>query len=77
VKIEIFGPGCQKCKKAEANVIETIGKLGISAEVVHVQDLKEIASRGILATPAVAIDGVVKLSGRVPTETMIRQWFGK
>ncbi len=77
MKIEIFGKGCAKCERTEAIITATVKRLGIDAEIVHVRDLQEIVSRGVMVTPAVAIDGVMKITGRIPTESMVRQWFGK
>ncbi|MCC6907865.1 MAG: TM0996/MTH895 family glutaredoxin-like protein [Phycisphaerales bacterium] len=65
VKIEIFGTGCPKCKALEKSTREAVGQLGIEAEITKVETLDEIVSRGILMTPAIAIDGEVRSSGRV------------
>ena len=53
-----------------------LAKVGVEAEVVHVTDLNEIVSRGILVTPAVVVDGVKKVEGKVPSEGEIRRWVG-
>ncbi|MCD6521876.1 TM0996/MTH895 family glutaredoxin-like protein [Candidatus Calescamantes bacterium] len=66
MKIEVLGAGCPKCKKTEANVREAIQRLGISAEVAHVYDMKEIILRGVSQTPAVMVDGKLVVAGRVP-----------
>ena len=77
MRIEIFGPGCPRCRKTEELIAETIKKIGVEAEIVHVTDLNEMIERGIMMTPAVMIDGVKKIEGKIPTEAQIRQWFGK
>ena len=77
MKVEILGVGCPKCKNTEALIEETIRKLGIDAEIVHVTDLNEIIDRGVMMTPAVFIDGQKKIEGKVPTEAEIRKWFDK
>ena len=77
MKIEIFGKGCAKCERTEAIITETVKRLGIDAEIVHVLDLNEIVGRGVMVTPAVAVDGVLKISGRIPSESMVRQWLSK
>jgi len=77
MRIEIFGTGCPKCKKTEAIVAETMRKLGVDAEIVKVDDLNEIVNRGVMVTPAVAVDGVTKIEGKIPTEDMVRQWLTK
>ncbi|MDW8310412.1 MAG: thioredoxin family protein [Verrucomicrobiales bacterium] len=76
MKIEIFGPGCPRCQETERRVLNVLARSGKDAEVVHVRDLKEIASRKVMFTPAVAVDGVVKISGRVPTEDEILKLLG-
>ncbi|MGE5485746.1 MAG: thioredoxin family protein [Ignavibacteriales bacterium] len=77
MKIEILGPGCPKCRKTGQLIEDTLRKIGIEAEIVHVTDLNEIIDRGVMMTPAVMVDGVVKIEGRIPTEAQIRQWSGK
>ena len=77
MKVEVLGSGCAKCRKTEEMISETIRKLGIEAEVVHVTDISEIVDRGIMVTPAVVIDGKTVSEGRVPSEAQIRSWFGR
>jgi small redox-active disulfide protein 2 len=67
MKIEILGSGCAKCKETEKHVGEALGRAGVQADVVHINDIKEISRRGVFFTPALAIDGQVKISGRVPS----------
>jgi small redox-active disulfide protein 2 len=71
MKIEILGPGCPRCKETERRVMNVLAKHGIDAEVVHVTDLKEIAKRKVMFTPAIVVDGEVKISGKIPTEDEI------
>lgn len=66
MKIEILGSGCPKCEKTESNVRKAIEALGIDAEVAKVTDQDEILARDVMMTPAVAVDGEVKVSGKVP-----------
>jgi small redox-active disulfide protein 2 len=77
VKVEVLGIGCPKCRKTEELILQTIKKLGVSAEIVHVTDLNEIINRGVMMTPAVMIDGVKVMEGKLPTEAQVRQWFSK
>jgi len=72
-KIEIFGTGCPKCKRTEQNVRRAVQELGIEAEVIHVYDQLEMLKRGITNTPAVVIDGEVKITGRVPEVDEIKE----
>lgn len=72
-RITVYGPGCMKCQKTEANVRQVLAETGIEANVEHVTDMQAIVAAGVMATPAVAVDGVVKLKGRVPTAEELRQ----
>ncbi len=72
-KISVYGPGCMKCKQTEALVRQVVTETGTDATVEKVTDFQAIAAAGILSTPAVAVDGVVKLKGRVPTAEELRQ----
>jgi small redox-active disulfide protein 2 len=72
MKIEILGSGCPKCFETERRVQKVVQELGLQAEVVHVYDLMEIARRRVVLTPAVAVDGEVKISGHVPTEDELK-----
>jgi small redox-active disulfide protein 2 len=71
MKIEILGTGCPKCNVLEASAKAAADKLGIQYELVHVKDLVKIASYGVMMTPALAIDGKVKLTGKVASEAEI------
>jgi len=72
VKIEVLGTGCPKCKKTYENAEEAIKELGIEAELVKVYDSVEIAKRGVFETPALVIDGEIKVAGRVPSKEEIK-----
>ena len=67
MKIEIYGSGCAKCKKTEEIVRQAVNELNIEAEISKIEDLQKIIDKGIMMTPAVAVDGVVKILGRVPS----------
>lgn len=69
LKVEILGKGCKKCHQLEANVREAIANLKIDAEVTHITDPLEIAQRGVMTTPALAVNGTVVSKGQVlPSE---------
>lgn len=74
--IEVLGPGCQKCQFTERLVREVIETAGLDADVRHVTDALDIAGRGVLSTPGLVIDGVVVMSGRVPTRDQVASWLG-
>lgn len=65
MKIEIFGSGCAKCKATEANARKAVQDLGIQAEVIPVFDKTAAIKRGITDTPALVVDGKLKVCGRV------------
>jgi small redox-active disulfide protein 2 len=68
MKVEIFGTGCAKCKRMEQRVFEALRHLGTTDVTVEkIEDISTIADRGVMMTPALAIDGKLKLVGRVPT----------
>ncbi|MCS7217327.1 MAG: thioredoxin family protein [Candidatus Bipolaricaulota bacterium] len=67
MRIEILGTGCAKCQATEENVRKALAELGIAAEVVHVRNPREFAKYGIMFTPAIVIDGKVRISGHVPS----------
>jgi small redox-active disulfide protein 2 len=73
--IEVLGPGCNNCQKLEANVRDAVAQTGIEAEIRHVTDYAEIASRGVLSTPGLVIDGQVVSTGKIPTPWTIAAWL--
>ena len=73
--VKILGTGCPKCKRTEAVVKEAITKFGIEAEVYKVEDIQEIMKYNILTTPAVVVDEVVKIKGRVPSVDEVGELF--
>ncbi len=75
--IKIYGPGCAKCKKVEETVRNVVAETGADALIEKVSDMQAILSLGILATPAVTVDGIVKCAGRLPASDEIKQWLGK
>ncbi len=75
MKITVYGPGCAKCKQTEDLVRRIVAEAGIVAEVVKVSDIKEMITAGIMSTPAVAVDGVTKMAGRVPKADEVKLWI--
>ncbi len=72
MKIEVLGTGCKKCQQLEANAREAIAALALEAEVLHITDPIEIAKRGVMSTPALAINSQVVSKGKVLTPTEIQ-----
>jgi small redox-active disulfide protein 2 len=75
VTIEVLGHGCANCQRLEEHAREAVGMAGIEASIVKVSDDREIAARGVLQTPGLAIDGRVVSTGRVPSAGDIAQWL--
>ena len=74
-KIEILGMGWSKCNQLAERAKEAVKELGIDAEVVKVQDIKIITNYGVLITPALVVDGVVRVAGKVPKLEEIKGWI--
>lgn len=66
MKIQILGTGCAKCKKLAAAADSAAKELGLDYELEKVTDLSEIMAFGVMMTPALAVDGEVKVAGKVP-----------
>lgn len=75
MKVEILGVGCAKCHKLEELVKDLVKKHEIDAEVMKVEDLKVFAQYGVFMTPALVVDGQVKVAGKVPKESEILKWL--
>ena len=75
MEIKVFGPGCARCAETENLVKKVAAAKGGNITVQKVSDLKEIMLAGVMSTPAVAIDGVVKSAGKVPTTEEIAAWI--
>lgn len=65
-KIEILGMGCAKCNKLEELARQAAEELGIQYELVKVKDMDKIMNYGVMITPALVVDGVVKAAGKLP-----------
>lgn len=72
INVEILGSGCKKCRQLEANAREAIAALNLDAEILHIADPIEIAKRGVMSTPALAINGKVVSKGHVITSAEIQ-----
>jgi len=73
MRIEILGTGCPKCKQLTANAEAAVAELGVDVQVEKVEDITEIIEFGVMMTPALAIDGEVKSSGKVLSADHIRK----
>jgi len=70
--IKILGTGCPKCKQTEAVVKEVITQYGLDADVIKVDDIQQIIQYNVLSTPAVVVDEVVRIKGRVPSSAEVK-----
>jgi small redox-active disulfide protein 2 len=66
VKLQILGTGCPKCRKLTANAEAAARELGIEYELEKVTDIPRIMEFGVMMTPALVVDGAVKVAGKVP-----------
>jgi small redox-active disulfide protein 2 len=74
-RLQILGTGCPKCEKL-AHLTEAAAKeLGLAYELVKVKDIMQITAMGVMMTPALAVDGVVKVSGKVPSLEEIKKFI--
>ncbi|MCX8157721.1 MAG: thioredoxin family protein [Verrucomicrobiae bacterium] len=73
MQILVIGPGCARCKTLAQLTEQAVNELGIPAEINKVTDLKQIMALGVMMTPALAINGNLKLSGRVPTLAELKE----
>jgi small redox-active disulfide protein 2 len=73
--LEVLGPGCAKCQTLAENAKAAIEKLGLDCELVKVSEIDEIVKRGVMMTPALIVDGVVKSVGRVVSADQIASFL--
>ena len=66
-KIEVLGPGCPKCRRLEELTRQAAREMGLDCEIIKVTDINKITAMGVMLTPALAVDGKVKVVGKVPS----------
>ena len=74
-KIQILGTGCPKCRKLTENAEQAVKAAGTQFEIEKVTDINEIMDFGVMITPALAIDGEVKVAGKVLSVPEIEKFF--
>ncbi len=72
MKIAVLGTGCAKCRQTEEAVRKAVEEANVDATIYKVEDIRDIVRFRVMATPAVAIDGQVKLWGKVPTVEQVK-----
>lgn len=77
MKIEVIGPGCARCKKTEQHVKQAVEALddGMDTTITKVEKQMEIIDRGVMHTPAVAVDGVIVTEGEIPNVEQLVEIF--
>ena len=76
MKLQILGTGCSRCKTLITRVEEVVKELGINADIEKIENIEEIVKFGVMSTPALALDGKVLFTGRVPTVREIGELIG-
>lgn len=74
-KIEILGIGCVRCDQVTERAKQAVEELGINAEVMKVEDIETITNYKVLAVPALALDGMIRVAGKVPKVEEIQGWI--
>jgi small redox-active disulfide protein 2 len=75
MEVKVLGTGCTKCKKLYEAVDQSIKQLGLNATLLKVEKIDEILGYGVLATPALVINGEVKVAGRLPNAAELSNWL--
>lgn len=73
--VQILGTGCAKCEKLKHNAEEAVKRSGVEATVEKITDINVITGFGVMMTPALAIDGEVKLVGKVASPEEIQKFL--
>ncbi|ODU25244.1 MAG: redox-active disulfide protein 2 [Verrucomicrobia bacterium SCN 57-15] len=73
MQLTVIGPGCSRCKTLAQFVEQAAKELGVPYEMNKVTDLKQIMALGVMVTPALAINGTIKVAGRVPSLDEIKK----
>lgn len=76
MEIKVLGSGCSRCHKALEVVEKVVKESGVDAQVEYVTDIMKVMEYNIMATPAVVVDGMVKIKGTVPSEAEVKKLLG-
>jgi small redox-active disulfide protein 2 len=77
IEIKVLGQGCARCDQLEHDVITIVAEMNIPSDVEHVRDIKAIAEYGVMGSPALVINGQVKVVGTVPGKQKIMAWINE
>ncbi|EXI70650.1 MAG TPA: thioredoxin family protein [Candidatus Accumulibacter phosphatis] len=73
--IKILGSGCAKCDRLEQLTREVVAELGLTARFEHVREMDRIMAYPVMTTPALVVDEIVKVSGRLPSKEELAGWL--
>lgn len=76
MEIKVLGPGCAKCKSTYNAIEKVVKENNLDVQISKVDDIMEIMKYNIMTTPAVVVDGVVRIKGRVPSESEVKSILG-
>lgn len=76
MEIKVLGPGCSKCKTTYQVIEKVIRENNLDVKLTKVDDIMEMMNYNIMTTPAVVVDNVVKIKGKVPTEGEVKELLG-
>ncbi len=76
MEIKVLGPGCSKCKATFQVVEKVVKENNVNATLTKVDDIMEMMNYNIMTTPAIVIDGEVKMKGQVPSESDVKKMLG-
>lgn len=76
MEVKVLGPGCAKCKTTFQVIEEVIKENNLDVKLTKVDDIMEMMSYNIMTTPAVVVDGEVKMKGQVPSESDVKRLLG-
>ena len=76
MEIKVLGPGCSRCKTTYQVIEKVIKENNLDVKLTKVDDIMEMMNYNIMTTPALVVDEVVKMKGKVPTESDVKQLLG-
>ena len=76
MRIQVLGTGCARCKSLVENVQAAVAALGVAAQIEKVEKIEEIMKFGVMSTPALVVDGVVKSSGKLLSVDEVKGLIG-
>ena len=75
MNVKVLGTGCARCKQLYAEAQKALAQSGVEASLEKVEKIDEIMKFGVMVTPALVVDGEVKVSGRIPSTSEITAWI--